>query len=172
MCPLLQASTTACVSMIAPRALFTIRTPFLSLEILSLSNSPLSQKLKMLITCMLINIIILCIVKHASGSNIRILSSLNSLSHCNLILSNMPLWVTILIIHKVWTHLNTRISRQAWHHPKTTEILNLTADNYLHIKENLRKNRIRISLEPRHSIISYSDKLKRLALALVPCFFC
>lgn len=42
-CPLEQASATACVSMIAPRALLTIRTPFLHFAILSLSNNPLSH---------------------------------------------------------------------------------------------------------------------------------
>jgi hypothetical protein len=41
MCPVAQASATACVSMIAPRALFTMITPFFILAILSLSNMPL-----------------------------------------------------------------------------------------------------------------------------------
>ena len=44
MCPLEQASATAWVSMIAPLALLTIRTPFLHLAIRFLSNNPLSHK--------------------------------------------------------------------------------------------------------------------------------
>lgn len=52
MCPLEQASTTACVSMIAPRALFTIRTPFFSFAILSLSNNPLRiDRIEVMISC-------------------------------------------------------------------------------------------------------------------------
>jgi hypothetical protein len=44
MCPVAQASATACVSMIAPRALFTMITPLFILAILSLSNRPLMYK--------------------------------------------------------------------------------------------------------------------------------
>lgn len=42
-CPLAQASATAWASMIAPRALFTMRTPFFNFAILSLLNIPLTQ---------------------------------------------------------------------------------------------------------------------------------
>jgi hypothetical protein len=43
-CPLEQASATACVSISAPRALLTIKTPFFNLAILFLSNNPLNHK--------------------------------------------------------------------------------------------------------------------------------
>lgn len=43
MCPLEQASATAWVSMIAPLALLTIKTPFLHFAILFLSNNPLNH---------------------------------------------------------------------------------------------------------------------------------
>ena len=42
--PLEQASAIAWVSIIAPRALLTITTPFLHLAILFLSNNPLNHK--------------------------------------------------------------------------------------------------------------------------------